>query len=369
MKYPYTVARILDHFPGLKAKDVAFRLAQSTFISLPKRYMYFEVPKAGCTQMKHLLRNLECAAPLKLFINGDWQTRRDMFVHARSNVPLPSLVDLDDATQKEVLEAPYFFRMTVVRNPYTRLLSAFRNNVLLCERTGRDVYLQMKGRLPDIFNKSLVSFNEFVEYIETKCDPRNCDRHWMRQVDYTSFPAMNFSCIVKLEELGGGLQSFAQHLRLSGPLVATAKNESLPMGSALYTENLADRVYSLYRDDFEVLQYDRKTWAASQHTAQQAADRKICISEQKLIDEIIERNLIILALYEEREHLQAQLRFVSRLGLQPVIEGLVALRSISRKGTRQIKRWIGGMLRANSGSRIRSSPRLRKLGNAKRSSS
>src|SRR5205807_1122192 len=127
-----------------------FRLRQSTFVSLPKRYMYFEVPKAGCTHMKQLLRRVEGAAPINLFTNGDWQTRRDMFVHSRSNLPLPSLVDLDNMAQREVLESPDFFRMTVVRNPYTRLVSAWRNNVLLCERTGRKVYLQVKGRLPDI---------------------------------------------------------------------------------------------------------------------------------------------------------------------------------------------------------------------------
>src|SRR5437773_10536584 len=135
MRYSYALERILDHFPGLKPGDVIFRLRQSTFVSLPKRYMYFEIPKAGCTQMKELLRRIEGAAPMNLFTNGDWQTRRAMFIHSRSNIPLPSLVDLDDASQKEVFESPDFLRMTVVRNPYARLASAWRNNVLLCERT------------------------------------------------------------------------------------------------------------------------------------------------------------------------------------------------------------------------------------------
>src|SRR5438270_12745204 len=121
MRYSYALERILDHFPGLKPGDVIFRLRQSTFVSLPKRYMYFEVPKAGCTQMKELLRRVEGAAPINLFTKGHWPVRRDMFVHARANMPLLSLLDLDDASQREVLESPDFLRMSVVRNPYSRL--------------------------------------------------------------------------------------------------------------------------------------------------------------------------------------------------------------------------------------------------------
>ena len=131
---------------------------------------------------------------------------------------------------------------------------------------------------------------------------------------------------------------FAEHLGLSESLVAGGKNESLPVGTASYSEELADKVYSLYRTDFEVLRYDRNTWAAGgRKSSQQPKKGSICISEEKLIDEIIERNLIILSLYEERERLQTQLKWVSRLHLPPVISGLVALHSISRKAAQIIK--------------------------------
>jgi hypothetical protein len=345
MKYQYAVGRILDHFPKLKPEDILFRLRQSTFVSLPKRYMYFEVPKAGCTQMKELLRRIEGAAPLKLFTNGDWQTRRDMFVHSRSNVPLTSLADFNDKDQREILESPNFFRITVVRNPYSRLVSAWRNNILLCERTGRKVYLQMKGHLPDIQDKSLVSFDEFLQYVETQCDVSNCDPHWMRQVDYVSLPAMNFTCVARLEQFSDGLRRFAEHLGLSDPLHARGKNESLPVGTASYSEDLADRVYSLYQGDFESLQYDRDTWKTGQQIVKERTDGTICISERKLLDEVIERNLIILSLYEERDRLRNQLAWVSRLRLQSAINGLVVLHSISRRAVRTIRGSLFRVLR------------------------
>jgi len=302
--------------------------------------MYFEVLKAASTQMIELMRALENAPPtIQLFLDGQQETRRDQFIHGRQNVPLPSLAHLDDTIQREVLESPDFVRITVVRNPYTRLVSAWRNKVFLCEPQGIEVYLQIKGGLPGLHKKSLVSLEEFVDYLENKCgDLSTCDPHWRRQVDHTFFPALNFSCVAKVEQLEEGLRPFAEHLGFSKSLVAAGKNESLPVATASYSEELAEKVYSLYQADFEVLGYDRNTWAASrQNSIRQTTTSSASISDEKLIDEIIERNLIILNLYEERDRLQTLLKWVLKLHLRPVLNGLDALHSISRKAAEKIK--------------------------------
>ena len=334
-KYSYAVSRILDHFPGLKAEDVAWRLRQSTFVSVPKRYMYFEVLKAASTQIIDLLRTGENAPPIKLFLDGQRETRRDQFIHGRQNVPLLSLAHLDDRVQKEVLESSEFLRITVVRNPYTRLASAWTNKVFLCEPQGVDVYLQIRGSLPGLYEKSPISFEEFVGYLESTCDLGTCDPHWRRQVDHTFFPALNFSCVARVEQLEDGVRALAQNLRLSKPPVTDGKNKSLRLTSALYSEELARRVYSLYRTDFEVLGYDRNSWPVGRQNAS-AGKESVRISEEKVVDEIIERNLIIANLYEERERLQTQVRWLSRIRLLTTIQGLAALYRHLRQAFRQI---------------------------------
>src|SRR5947209_7481365 len=183
MKYQYAVERVLDHFPDRTPQHVITFLRRATFVNIAKRYMYYAVPKAACTQMRELLRRLENAPPIKLFADGDWQTRRDMFIHARSNVPLPSLLDLDSRTQMDVLESPFFLRLTVVRNPYSRLVSAWKNKVIVCEPSVKGEYCQIKGGLPGFDAKSLVTFDEFVEYVRNECDLRTCNGHWRRQID------------------------------------------------------------------------------------------------------------------------------------------------------------------------------------------
>src|SRR5215469_4171097 len=341
MKYPYALERILDYFPDLNSTQVLRQLRRTTFVSTEERYFYFAVPKAACTQMKELLRTIVNAPPIKLFADGSPQTRRDMFIHARPNVPLPSLVDLDNRTQREVLESPDFLRMTVVRNPYTRLISAWTNIILLCEPGVKEEYLEIKGQLPALQKKSLISFPEFVEYIENKCDLRTCNNHWRRQVDHTFYPAMNFSLVAKVEQLAEGLRQFERHIGAPQPLVANGKNTSTGSGQSPYTSELADRVYSAYRADFEMLGYDRSSWP--QPDSQNGNEpRKAHISEERFQDEVIERNLVILSLYEERDRLQTQLQWRSQL--QPLLNGLIIFQSISRKIARNTKRWARAFL-------------------------
>jgi Sulfotransferase family len=232
MKHSHVVQLILDHY-GLDPDAITQRLRFSTFVSLPRRYMYFEVPKAACSTVKELLRRLEGAQPMELLSGDVWESRRDMFVHWRNNIPLPSLPDLDDNTQREVLESPTFFRLTFVRNPYTRLASAWRNKVMLCE------------------------------------------------------PGKQY--------------------------VASA--------SKVYSEALADRVYSLYEKDFEAFDCDRDTWPSN---TQDSDHKEPTVSQEKFNDEAIERNLVISLLYEERERLQEQLNRVSQLHLNTIAEVLHA---------------------------------------------
>ena len=303
--------------------------------------MYLRVPKAACTAMAELLRTVENAPPIKLFVSEAFETRRDMFIHSRWNAPLPSLVDLDNRTQREVLESRDFLRMTVVRNPYTRLVSAWKNKILVCEPSVKREYLQIKGSLPTLREKSLVSFTEFVEYVETRCDLRICDSHWRRQVDHTFFPAMNFSYVGTLEDFAEVLRRFEVHLGLSEPLVLHRKNESISFGLNPYTQELADKVHALYRQDFEVFGYDRNTWMSRPHPASKNSD----VSPEKFIDEVIERNLVIASLYDQCDQLKAQLPGVSRLGLAAVIDRIVALHSISYRVNRKIRRFAHRVLR------------------------
>jgi hypothetical protein len=346
MTYPHVVRKILSHYSHADPQSVMLRLRHSSFVNVRKRYLYFEVPKAACTQMKELLRLQEGAPPIQLFAGKLMETRREMFVHARENVPLPSLVDLDDATQREVLESSDFFRFTIVRNPYTRLVSAWKNKVVPCEPGCERLYLEIKGHLPDMHAKELIAFDEFVGYLENKCDVSACDPHWRRQVDHLFLDALNFSHVGKVENMAASLARFQQHLGLAEPPMAGRKNVSAPVGLATYNQSLADKVYALYQADFERLGYDRDSWREGQSAA--PIPSKVVVPEERFYDEIIERNVIISGLYQERDRLRADLQRVSRLHLMGPVNALARLRRGAFAIASKVRAGIRGMLGSES---------------------
>src|SRR5262249_55429073 len=150
-------------------------------VNLDRKYLYYEVPKAACTSMKLLIHSLEQLSPVKPFTGFDREVRRDMFIHSRQQFALKSLIDFDDQLQEYILTSADFLRFAIVRNPYTRLRSAWNDKILSCAPGFHYIYFQIKGRLPDGNDPhSFITFAEFVEAI-SKDDLLDCDSHWRLQ--------------------------------------------------------------------------------------------------------------------------------------------------------------------------------------------
>jgi hypothetical protein len=181
MAWSYVVRRAAEHCPEVAPETLHRRIGYASYVNLKRRYLYYQVSKAGCTTMKWLLHDIEALPPINYLIGTQREARRDMFIHERSNISIPSLLDLDDATQEHVLNSPDFMRFTVVRNPYARLESAWRDKVELCAPTYERYTHAIKGRLPaGNDSSSLVSFKEFVATLAPQ-DLPNCDPHWRLQ--------------------------------------------------------------------------------------------------------------------------------------------------------------------------------------------
>ena len=299
----YAVTTVLQHFRKLDPVYIATLLRGSTYVSLRHRYLYFAVPKNACSALKYLVFHLEnCPAmpayeALPDFVRqADAFARRDDVIHIREHFPVASLTDLDNESQREVLESPEFLRFAVVRNPYTRLVSAWRSKVLVCDPGFEDVYKKLRGSLPGISNKSLISFEEFVEFIERFEDLDLCNPHWRRQTAQLLHPAISFNFIGTTEKIGEVLDRLQRHIGTDTPLQLSPSNASGSRKDPLFTADLADRVYSLYRRDFDAFGYERISWP------QGASDSTV--PEDVFHDEIVERNLVISSLYADLNRLR-----------------------------------------------------------------
>ena len=224
-----------------------------------------------------------------------------MFIHERSQFRLASLLDFDDGTQEEVLESEDFFRFTVVRNPYTRLQSAWQDKVRLCAPRYEGMYYALKGRLPTGLDpESIISFEEFVEAISH--DPlTTCDHHWRLQTAHLLYPAIRFSLVGRLEEFNATIRAFLAHIgKYSHELPSMNEGNSSP---AQFSNILAHHVYLLYKPDFDAFVYPEDSWPRPRHEPTTART----VSEARYLDEIIERNIVIGFLYEERARLMERL--------------------------------------------------------------
>lgn len=324
MRRSFAVDAVLAYFPRLERRAVVERLRQSTYVSLAHQYLYFEVPKAACSAMKELVSRIE-NCPLRPDVNftsGDTHTRRDMIIHDRDRLTIPSLVDLDSNLQREVLESPDFLRLLIVRNPYSRLVSTWRSKVIVCEPGFEHIYRRVHGKLPGVSNKNYLSFAEFVNYIEHTDDFDICNPHWRRQISHSFFPSMNFNFIGKTEKVGEALARLQRQVGSQFSLAPSATTNSSPvLTDPMLGAALADRIFNLYRTDFETFGYDRNSWP------EQAPASSMPV--ETVLDEIVERNLIIGALYEEIGRLRANQPAILSRAVRQFRNGVRRLLAIS----------------------------------------
>lgn len=137
----------------------------NTNISLKNKYIYFATGKVANSTIKYILQTLE--------LDGTpFQIKN---IHDRLRSPLLSPFQLSDKQFLALLKDKSVTKFGFVRNPYTRLLSAYLDRV--CRPTvSRRRLLRETGK-----NKGdEISFVEFLEYVCQQADKMN-DPHWRPQ--------------------------------------------------------------------------------------------------------------------------------------------------------------------------------------------
>lgn len=148
-----------------------------------------------------------------------------------------------ELARSEVQQIEDLFRFTFVRNPYTRLLSAYLDKV---ERKAL-----MRGRAS--------SFGEFVDYLERGGLYRNL--HWAPQHALLLLPTERFEFIGRVEQLEADLAMVLERARgdIRKDPVRSALDNSTGASTRVaeyYTPDIRDRVRRLYARDFETFGYN-----------------------------------------------------------------------------------------------------------------
>ncbi len=224
-----------------------------THISLVNRYVYVEVPKAGCGTMKATLGGMEAARLSQAAV-----ARVQDNPHDRMKVtPFIKPYQLPADDLEDVFRGRKWTRFTVVREPAARLLSGYLEKIQQGLKQSEPIIaaLTEQGRDPGL--GSDISFAEFADYVASQ-PSRQQDPHWRRQADHLGLDFIDYDAVIHLEDLDN---SWAKVAELTG--VADLQDQFYCRNSTgarskitnFYTPEILATVTRAYADDYHAFGY------------------------------------------------------------------------------------------------------------------
>lgn len=223
--------------------------------SLAHRYVAMTVPKVACTTIKMALQTWEGCGP-----------RPERWADVHAGWAGPTLLAYPTAQIVEMLRSPDCFRFSFVRNPYSRLVSAWKSKLAWDDPQ----YQQLRASIREACDYPVVdgqrggpiSFRDAVQCLLD--DPGIFDDHWSRQTDLLITDVIDYHVIGRFESFGQQFNAILRRLH-APPEVAGIANrvfnptQSMPL-AAVYDPQLARRVYDHYVADFETYGYRKDSW-------------------------------------------------------------------------------------------------------------
>ncbi len=217
-------------------------------ISVKNSYIYFEVPKAGCSTIKGILQEIE-ATTLGLPIPE--KTRE--VIHNKKISPLLSPKDIGKDKFLEMLEDKQVFKFSFVRNPYTRILSAYLSKMRWQEGREKKEIADTLG----ILTKEKISFDQFLDAIK-QTTSYNMNPHWRIQTDQLFWSLIDYNFIGHLENFNQDFQKVIDNI--SPDYNLQTQNYSRKTGSEIKLKNFYNSeninlVKNIYQQDFQTFNY------------------------------------------------------------------------------------------------------------------
>lgn len=187
---------------------------------------------------------------------------------------------------KKHLRDPDFIRIAVTRNPYDRLVSGFVDK--FCGKDLRRPWVQQVIKQANTYGNESnngITFSQFVDYLYAR-NLRDVNGHWRNQTYI--FYGVELDQIIDLKDMSSKLPELSKSLGIetniafkkrrqsnnyskgknsqlpenaydiSNKKLIKLKNESgsFPDKKAFYNTEIKQKVREIYKDDFEMLNYD-----------------------------------------------------------------------------------------------------------------
>lgn len=209
-------------------------------------YVFVEIPKAGCSTIKRTLQSMEAEG------RG---VRLPENVHDKANSPLQSPADAV-LTVRELLREADLFRFCYVRNPFTRVLSAYLDKIVENEWE-RDRLAPTLGLSPE----HISSLKVFLEAVAMQPNHMR-DIHWRTQTSLLRPDEIPYDFVGRFESIGASLRRVVTRVSPtafggeSERVAFHATNAARKVAHFIGAEEAA-LVREIFADDFENFGYSR----------------------------------------------------------------------------------------------------------------
>ena len=234
-------------------------LSFNSYVSYQYLLHYVATPKVACTSLKWWFAELEGPEFFTFDALRSYETHPGLTIHDTLHRACPKMAGLDSTSLKTILLSPDFFRFALVRNPYTRIFSAWQSKILLCEPLQADPFSDSDFQRQEIRSVDDIAHNvqSFLEFLHARQWPDIADPHWAPQSDVLRIGKLCYSQIAKVEEPESLWKNLAD--RIGGSAFKNPSrqkyNESLLSYSPLFfTERSVQLIRKLYAADF--LEFD-----------------------------------------------------------------------------------------------------------------
>jgi hypothetical protein len=231
-----------------------------THISLVSRYVYVEVPKAGCGTMKATLGGMEAAR-----MNPGMVQRVQDNPHNRLNAtPFVKPFQLPPALLEEVFTSPEYRRFTVVREPASRLLSGYIEKIGQGLKQSEPIVAAL-ATMGQTVQPADITLDQFLDVISAQ-DSRDQDPHWRRQADHLGLGIVSYDAVIHLEDLDASWARIGELTSTPGLQEQFFCRNSTGARNRMqdyYTPRLLARVADVYARDYAELGYSLPTLAVA----------------------------------------------------------------------------------------------------------
>ena len=177
------------------------------------------------------------------------------------------LSDFDKKKMTEILTSKKWKRFGFVRNPYDRLISAYKTQV---GNTWNQDYKWLIDDIKKHFDyplskkNLLVSFRDFVKYLVQSNERVQRDGHFNIQSRILEQANINYDLIGRFETFQEDYKKILKQIDAPSNITATVeefKNRTPKVQPSLvYDDELANTVYEYYKIDFESFEYTKDSW-------------------------------------------------------------------------------------------------------------